>query len=359
MRLAELAERIGAALHGDGSTEIAACAPIESAGPGQITFVAKPRYARFLKTTRAAAVIVDPRVRCPPGVTHLVSDDPYFAFRNAVVALHGFRRHPDPIGPAEAGVSRLASVHPTAAIGEGSVVHPHAVVERGAVVGRRCVLYPGAYVGPEASVGDECVLHPNAVVYDRCVLGSRVIVHANTVIGQDGFGFATHAGAHHKIPQTGNVVVEDDVEFGAGCAVERASVGETRIGKGTKFADLISIGHGTHIGRHCLFVSLVGVSGSVEVGDYVVLGGQVGVIGHLTIGDRVQAAGKTAICNDIPAGTKVGGVPAVELDQWRRNVMAFTDLYGLQQRVRQLERQLERMHAGGPAESPEVARPCP
>jgi UDP-3-O-[3-hydroxymyristoyl] glucosamine N-acyltransferase len=162
-------------------------------------------------------------------------------------------------------------------------------------------------------------------------------------VGHDGFGYATHEGEHHKIPQAGIVVIEDDVELGAGCAIERAAVGETRIGRGTKLADLISIGHGTSIGAHCLFVSLVGVSGSVEVGSYVVLGGQTGVAGHLKIGDDVQAAGKTAIVRDLPAGSRVGGVPAVAIDQAKRNAMVAADLYGLLQRVKQLEKTVERL----------------
>jgi UDP-3-O-[3-hydroxymyristoyl] glucosamine N-acyltransferase len=341
--LAQLAQRIGATLEGDGSAEVVGCAPIEHAGPEHVTFVANTKYARFLKTTRAGAVIVGPDLDCPPGPACLVVDDPYFGFRNAMVALHGFRLAPDPIGEAPGGVSTLALVHPEATVGAGSLVHPHAAVEKAAVIGRNCVLYPGAYVGPEARLGDECVLYPNAVVYERCVLGDRVTLHANTVVGHDGFGYATHEGEHHKIPQAGIVVIEDDVEIGAGCAVERAAMGETRIGKGTKFADLISIGHGTRIGAHCLFVSLVGVSGSVDVGDYVALGGQVGVTGHLKIGDRVQVAGKSAIVRDVPAGSRIGGVPAVEIDQARRNAMVGMDLYGLVQRVKQLEKELAQL----------------
>ena len=330
MPLSELARRLGATLTGDGSVEITGCASIERARGDEVTFLANEKYARFLESTRAAAVIVDNETPCPVGIARLVCDDPYFAFRNAMVALHGFRQHPDHGG--------RGAVHPGATVGDGSSVHPNAVVSEGAMVGRGCVLYPGAYIGPHARVGDECVLFPNAVVYDRCVLGNRVTLHANTVIGHDGFGYATHEGVHHKIPQAGIVVVEDDVEIGASCAVERAALGETRIGRGTKLADLISIGHGTRIGEDCLLVSLVGVSGSVEMGNHVVLGGQVGVSGHLTIGDGVQAAGRTVIVQDVAPGSKVAGVPAVDLAQSKRNYLVSRDLAGLAKRVKDLEK---------------------
>ena len=340
MTLQQLAQRIGAQVIGDGSITVARCAAIENAQPNELTFLANSKYAQYLQSTRAAAVIVDPKTSCPDGVTRLVADDPYFAFRNAIVELHGHRAHPEPIMVRN---GNMHSVHATAKIGEGTKVHPHAVVEAGAIVGRNCVLYPGVYVGPEARIGDECVLFPNVVIYDRCVLGNRVTLHANTVVGQDGFGYATHKGAHHKIPQTGIVVIEDDVEMGAGCAIERGAVGETRIGKGSKFADLISIGHGTTVGKHCLLVSLVGIAGSVEVGDYVALGGQVGVSGHLRIGNFVQAAGQSAIVQDVPDGMKVGGVPAVELDKAKRNALAGIELYELFKRVRALEKELARL----------------
>ncbi|UCD75838.1 MAG: UDP-3-O-(3-hydroxymyristoyl)glucosamine N-acyltransferase [Phycisphaerales bacterium] len=346
MTLQQLAQRIDATLDGDGSITVTGCAPIDRAGPGEVAFLANQKYARFLPTTRAAAVVVSPDVTCPPQLARLICDDPYYGFRNAVVALHGFRPHSKPLDKptgSDCLISPAASVHPQATIAEGAILHPHAVVEAHASVGRDSILYPGAYVGPHARVGESCILYPNAVVYDRCVLGNRVTLHANTVVGHDGFGYATHEGIHHKIPQTGIVVIEDDVELGAGCAVERAAIGETRVGQGTKFADLISIGHGTTIGRGCLFVSLVGVSGSVEVGDYVVLGGQVGVTGHIKIGDGVQAAGKTAIASDIEPGRKVAGQPAVDLDQAKRNALAGRDLYDLVKRVRQLERELRHL----------------
>lgn len=357
MSLSQLAEKIGADLKGDPEIQISGCAPIEQAQANHITFVANAKYQKFLKTTQAGAVIVESKIDCPDNVAQLVSDDPYFAFRNAVVALSGYRQHPIPTDINELGISALASIHPTATIGKGSIIHPNVVIEQGAAIGTGCVLYPGSYVGCETTLGDDCILFPNVTIYNQCTIGSRVSIHANTSIGQDGFGYATHAGEHHKIPQVGVVIIEDDVEIGSNCAIERATIGETRIGKGTKFGDLVAIGHGTTIGSHCLLVSLVGIAGSVEVGNYVVLAGQVGVSGHIKIGDGVQAAGKTAIIQDVEPGKKIGGgVPAVDFNQAKRNALAGMDLYGWVQRVRKLEKELAKLKKHIEAEPVEHVR---
>lgn len=349
--LDQLAAKIGATLEGPNGKVIVGCAPIDKAGPDEVTFLANPRYVRYLETTRAAAVIVGKSVQCPNGIARLVADDPYFAFRQAVIELHGFRKHPAVIDADERGISRHAVIHPTAKIGAGCAIHPNVVIEAGAVIGRNCVLYPGVYIGADATLGDDCVLFSNVVIYERCKLGNRVTLHANTTIGQDGFGYATHSGVHNKIPQTGIVVLGDDVEMGAGCAIERSAMGETRIGKGTKFADLISIGHGTTMGEHCLVVSLVGISGSVEVGNYVALGGQVGVTGHLRIGNMVQVAGKAAVVADVPDNSKIGGIPAVDIDKAKRNALAGLELYELAKRVKKLEKMLEKMREADSVQS--------
>jgi len=343
MTLAELASRIGAELVGDGAIAIRGVAPIDRAESDEISFLANTRYTGFLRTTKAAAVIVGREVECPESLSRLIAADPYFAFRESLVALHGFRVHPPPADNESVGISPLAVIHATANIGDGCMIHPFAVVQRGAVIGRNCVLYPGASVGEEATLGDGCVLFPHAVVYDRCRIGHRVTMHANAVVGSDGFGYATHKGRHEKIPQTGIVVIEDDVEIGSGCVIERAAMEETHIGAGSKLADLISIGHGTRLGRGCLIVSLVGIAGSVEVGDYVALGGQVGVSGHLTIGAGARVAGKAAVVTDIAAGASVAGSPAIDLDMAKRNALAGRDLYGMAKRLKALEREVTKL----------------
>ena len=345
IRLDELAHTIGATLRGDGATMVHSCAPIDRAQVGQVSFLANRKYAAHLATTNASAVIVVSGETAKAGVATLEAVDPYFAFRQAMVALHGFRKHPAPILASQKNnsISERAVIHATAQLGGDCVVHAGAVIERGVTLGARCVIYPNAYVGEGVNMGDDCIVYPGACIYDGCVLGNRVTLHANTVIGSDGFGYATHKGRHEKIPQSGIVVLEDDVEIGSCCVIERAAMEETRIGAGTKFADLISIGHGTRIGKHCLVVSLVGISGSVDMGNYVVLGGQVGVTGHLSIGDGVQVAGKSAVVGDIAAGMRVAGVPAIESDISLRNHLVFRDLYGMSRKLKSLEREVAKL----------------
>jgi UDP-3-O-[3-hydroxymyristoyl] glucosamine N-acyltransferase len=222
-------------------------------------------------------------------------------------------------------------------------VCPLATVEAGATIGPRTVLYPNVYVGANARIGADCVLHPNVVVYDECILGDRVTLHAGTVIGQDGFGFATHGGVHHKIPQVGIARLGNDVEMGANCAIDRATLGETLIGNGTKFSDLVAIGHGAVIGEHCLLVAQVGIAGSVTLGKYCVLAGQVGVAGHLKIGDGVTMAAKSGVINDIPAGQTILGQPAIDINKAKKNYVAFVQLAELRDKVRQLENHLREL----------------
>jgi len=335
--LEEIAERVGARLQGDGTVRIERCAGLEEAGTGELTFLANARYASRLAATRASAVVLSPKhaEAAPASLNLLVAEDPYFAFREAVVAVHGFRRQPPP------GVSPGAHVDPAARLGEDVHVGTMAVIEAGAEVGARSVIYPHAYIGRDAVVGEGCILYPQVVVYEQCVLGDRVILHAGTVIGQDGFGYATHAGAHHKIPQVGNVVVEDDVEMGANCAVDRATVGSTVIGRGTKCSDLVAIGHGSRVGAHNLLVALVGLAGSVRTGRYVVIGGQTGVAGHLEIGEGVQIAAQSGVAHDLAAGAQYGGMPAQPFGQAKRSWFAVQRLPEMLRQLRSLSARVQ------------------
>jgi UDP-3-O-[3-hydroxymyristoyl] glucosamine N-acyltransferase len=208
------------------------------------------------------------------------------------------------------------------------------------------VLYPGVFIGPGCKIGSDCLLYPNVTIYDGCVLGRRVTVHASSSIGVDGFGYATHAGEdgtvrHEKIPPAGNVVLEDDVEIGSCCAIERATMGPTVIGAGTKFADLVAIGHGTKLGQHCLMVSQSGIAGSTVVGNYCAFAGQAGVVGHIRIGDGVRVGAQAGVTNDLPAGQEVLGSPAVPRAEARRIVMSTMKVPELRNQVKRLTREVQ------------------
>ena len=215
----------------------------------------------------------------------------------------------------------------------------------GATLGDRCVLYPHAVLGPGSSLGPDTTLFPNVTVYENCSIGARVIIHAGSVIGTDGFGFATHHGEHHKIPQVGSVVIEDDVEIGANCCVQRATIGTTFIGRGTKMSDLLDIGHGSRLGRHNLLVSQVGIAGSASTGDYVAIGGQSGVAGHLTVGKAAQVAARSGVVTDVPPGVQYGGSPAIPLDEAKRVGMEVVRLPQIVQQLDDLSKRLERLEA--------------
>lgn len=336
MTIDELAKRIGAEVRGDGSAVIQRCAGLEEAGEGDVSFLANRRYIKLLPKSKAQVIIVSPtEVKLADGQTLLVAEDPYFAFREAMVTLHGFRQHPDPI---DSGTQAL--VDPSAKVGKRCTLFPNSYVAAGATIGDRSVIYPGCFIGPDAVIGQDCVLYPNVTIYDGCQLCDRVVLHAGCVIGQDGFGYSTHDGEHYKIPQIGNVVIEDDVEMGACCVVDRATVGATRIGKGSKFSDLVAIGHGTTVGRHNLLVAQVGIAGSAQTGDYVVMGGQVGVAGHLKIGDMARIAAKAGVKDDLAAGGQYGGQPAQPFGQTKRSLVALSRLPELAQDFRKLQKRV-------------------
>jgi UDP-3-O-[3-hydroxymyristoyl] glucosamine N-acyltransferase len=333
--LEELADRIGCTLRGDGGVDVLRVAGIEDAGPEELTFLANPRYARLLATTRAAAVIVSPDVETP--IPSLLSPNPYLAFAQSAALLHP-RPAPEP------GVHASAQVDPTAVLAEDVHVGPLAVLGPRVRLGARTVVHAHVVLYADVEVGADCVLHSGVLVRERCRLGNRVVVQNGSVIGADGFGFARdESGRYVKIPHLGTVVVEDDVELGALTAVDRASLGVTRIGRGSKIDNLVQVGHSVSIGANTVMAAQVGIAGSTKIGDRVTLAGQVGVAGHLEIGDGAIATAQTGIPHSVEAGALVSGYPAIANRAWLKSSAVFARLPELKKRLRELESKLEKL----------------
>jgi len=330
--LGELAEYVGGKILGDPNTIIRYAATLESAGESDISFLANRKYIKNLKRTGAAAVVAGEVLDTPADL--LITDDPYYSFSQIVVLLHGHRQH------KKTGISRNASIDETATIGKHTHIHDYVTISHNVRIGDGCILYPGVYIGPETEIGSHCVLYPNAVVYDHCRLGNRIIVHANATIGEDGYGFATHQGKHYKIPHIGRVIIEDDVEIGSGCAIERGVLDNTVIGKGCKIGDSVVIGHGCMIGPYCMLVPQVGIAGSTTLGHHCIAGGKVGIVGHLKIGNHVTIGGNSGVANDIPDGQTVFGSPAFDAGKAKRSYLLIKSLPDMHKKIRDLEKRL-------------------
>ncbi len=332
-RLGDLARSLGGRVVGDEELTISGIAPLDAAGPDDLSFLASPRYREQARASRAGAVLAGPGADLP-GRTLLVVPDPYRALADALAILHPARRPPE-------GISPLAVIGAGCQLDDGAAVLPAAVLGGRCRLGARSVVMSGAVLGDDVKVGEETIIHPNATIYDGCTIGSRVIVHAGAVIGSDGFGFARDGERHVKIPQVGSVVVEDDVEIGANVTVDRATLGTTVVGRGTKIDNLVQIGHNVRIGSNSLLVAQSGVSGSTRLGSGVILAGQSGAVGHIEIGDGARVGAKSAVTHDLPAGAYVVGHPAIEAGAWRRAAAIFARLPELRRRLMRLERRLD------------------
>jgi UDP-3-O-[3-hydroxymyristoyl] glucosamine N-acyltransferase len=331
--LGELARRLECPVEGDAAIEIRRVAKIEDAGPGDLTFLANPKYASKLATTRASAVIMNGEAMAAPCAV-IRSTSPYLTFARAAQVL-------SPDRPPAAGVHALASVAADATVDPSATVSAFAVIGSGATVGARTIIHPHAVIADGATIGDDCIVHAHVSIRERCVIGNRVILQNGAVVGSDGYGFAQRPdGSHEKIPQTAPVVIEDDVEVGANTTIDRPAVGETRIKAGTKIDNLVQIGHGVVLGRNVLLAAQVGIAGSTVLGDNVVFGGQVGVGGHLTIGDRAKAVGQSGITNSVDADAFVSGYPAIDNSEWRRSSAVFRKLPEMRRQLRALEERL-------------------
>ena len=328
MKLGEVAASLGTRLeNGSAETEITGVAGIEEAGPGQLTFVANPKYAAAARSTKASAVIVAENFPALSAAL-LRSSNPYLDFARAIELFY----HPPKYA---AGVHSTAVIHPSAKIGKNASIGPYVVVEEDVQIGKNCVLLAHVVIYRGARIGNNFLAHAHAVVRENCRLGDNVILQNGVVIGGDGFGFAKdNEGRWRKIVQSGPAVLEDDVEVQANACVDRASIGETRVGRGTRIDNLVQVGHGSSVGRNSLLCAQVGLAGSTEIGDNVILAGQVGVAGHCKIGDGVIATAQSGIPGDVPAGKIVSGYPAIDNKLWLRCVAVFNRLPELMRALR-------------------------
>ncbi|HVQ14117.1 MAG TPA: UDP-3-O-(3-hydroxymyristoyl)glucosamine N-acyltransferase [Vicinamibacterales bacterium] len=330
MKLTELAARLECRLEGDGELDVTRVAGIQDARPGDVTFLANPKYEKLLASTQATAVILKEEAQAAP-CAMLRARDPYLAFARAVGLFA-------PVSRPAPGVHTLAAIAADARVGADVSVGPFVAIGEGARIGDRTVIYPNVTIGAGAIVGSDCIIHSNVAVRERCTVGDRVILQNGVVVGGDGYGFVRRGdGTHEKIPQVAVVVIEDDVELGANTTVDRPAVGETRIKAGTKIDNLVQIGHGVTVGRNVLMAAQVGIAGSTDVEDDVVFGGQVGVGGHLTIGRGAIAVGQSGVTNSLDPGAFVAGYPAIENREWRKASVLFRRLPEMKRRIEQLE----------------------
>jgi UDP-3-O-[3-hydroxymyristoyl] glucosamine N-acyltransferase len=336
VRLGDLAAQLGCQLEGDGDVDILRVAPIENAGPGDLTFLANSKYSSQLRITGASAVIATPDAGDAPCAV-LRTKNPYLAFARATGLLYPIERPPEGIHPT-------AVVGKQVNIGQGVSIGPYAVVDTGAKIGAGTIIHAHVVIGRDAVIGPDCLLHTRVSIRERVTIGARCVIQDGAVIGSDGFGFAHRDdGTHEKIPQVATVVIEDDVEIGANTTIDRPAVGETRVKRGTKIDNLVQIAHGVVVGTNSLLAAQVGIAGSSIIGDSVMLGGQVGVTGHVTVGDGVKASAKTGVTGNVPAAAFITGYPHMDNLEWRKAYVVFRRLPEMRKQLADLEERLARL----------------
>jgi len=342
MKLAEVAQKLGCRLEGPSELEIRGVAGIEYAEAGQLTFLANRRYFPLLKTTSASAVLIEEGVALDreaslPALAALRSGNPYLSFAQAIDLFY----QPPRYAP---GIHPTAIIAKSARIGEGAHIGPYCYVDEDVEIGRNAVLHSFVTVYRGVKIGDDFFAHAHVVVREYCPIGNRVVLQDGVIVGADGFGFAKQKdGSWRKILQAGCVVIEDDVEVQANSCLDRATVGETRIGRGAKIDDLVLVGHGSRIGANTLLCGQVGLAGSTKVGNDCILAGQVGSGGHISIGDRTLLTAQSGIPHDLAGEKHYSGSPCVEHKQWLKNAAALNRTPELQRRVRELEAEIEKL----------------
>jgi UDP-3-O-[3-hydroxymyristoyl] glucosamine N-acyltransferase len=341
-KLHEIAEYLGGTVVGDGDVQIHDIRGIDEAGKGDLTFIANPKYRKKLESTGASAVIVGPDTEASDK-NLLVVDDPYASMARALALFY-------PEEKPLSGISEEAWVESDATIAEGAVVYPGVYIGRNVRIGRGTVLYPGVVIGNNSVIGEDSVLHPNVALYRKSRIGNRVILHAGVIVGSDGFGFANPGRENLKVSQVGFVQIDDDVEVGANCTIDRGTLGKTWIQRGVKIDNLVQIGHNVVIGENSIIVAQVGISGSTKLGKSVILGGQAGLVGHISIGDNVMVAAKSGVHKDIPPNQIISGAPNMPHNEWLRIQASIPKLpemrktvSSLLKKIGELEREIEKI----------------
>src|SRR6201987_3700113 len=335
MKLAELAQKLSCRLEGPSELDISGVAGMEHAEPGQLTFLANCKYIALLKSTRASAILLEEGVaierdRTQPPIAALRSANPYLAFAHALELFYDAPRY-------ASGIHATAIIAGAAKIGEGAHIGPYCCVDEEVEIGRNAVLHSFVTIYRGAKIGDDFCAHSHCAVREFCRIGHRVLLQNGVVIGSDGFGFARQSdGTWYKMRQSGIAIIGDDVEIQAQSAVDRATVGETHIGRGTKLDNMVQVGHASKVGEDTLLCGHVGLAGTTRVGNKCILAGQVGAAGHLTIGDGATLTAQSGVPGDVPAGTVYSGYPAVDNLAWRKSIAVFNRLPELQKELREL-----------------------
>jgi len=338
MKLSELAILTSARIDkGSAELEITGVSGLDDARTGDITFLANRRYTPRVHTTQASAIYLSEDARIEREIPVLRAKDPYLAYTRAFRLFY-----PEP--PFIPSIHETAAIDPSATIAKGVWIGASVVVGPGSRIAEGVRIYPNVTIYEEVIIGRDSTIHSGSAIRAGTEIGERVVIHNNVVVGCDGFGYAKDEQKRWlKIPQTGRVIIEDDVEVGAGTTIDRASVGESRIGRGSKIDNLVQIGHSCTVGEDTLLCAQVGLAGSSHIGNRVILAGQAGVAGHLTIGDDVVLTAKSATSHDVPAGKVISGIPAFENKDWLRSTAAFRRLGEMQRRIRELEKKLEQL----------------
>jgi len=335
--LKELASKVNGQIVGESTTRIRGAAKIDSAAEGELTFLANPKYKQFLDQTRASAVIIDQKMDYNLPLPAIRVDDVYFRFLQIFLIFN------PPKEILEPGIHPSAVIHPSSKLGKNVAIGSHVTIGENCKIGDGTKILHGCVILDNVEIGKNSLLYPLSSVRENCLIGDRVIIHNGAVIGSDGFGFAPFEGTFHKIPQIGRVLIEDDVEIGANCTIDRATMGETVIKKGVKLDNLVHIAHNVEVGEWTVMAAQTGISGSTKIGHHVMIGGQVGTVGHITIGNYVQIAAQSGVPKNVPEKEIIFGTPARPIMRTKKIEVVINQLPELLKRIQKLEKEIEQL----------------